>query len=126
MILVEIKKSKFYGYAFNVESMEQVEQLLQQLKAEHKKATHICWATVIKSNGVELLKFSDDGEPSGTAGRPMASVLQKRGETNKVVFVVRYFGGIKLGGGGLVRAYTKATSEALDNANNTNQTNWQK
>ena len=113
MSVLEIKKSKFFGFAFDVTAMEQVEQQLALLKAEHKKATHICWAVILQ-NGTTQMKWNDDGEPTGTAGRPMASVMEKRGVKNKVVFVVRYFGGVKLGGGGLVRAYTKATSEALN------------
>ena len=82
------------------------------MKKQHKKATHICYAYKI-TNGAEIVKFSDDGEPSGTAGRPILGVIEKRGKTNVIVAVVRYFGGVKLGAGGLVRAYTKTASEVF-------------
>ena len=111
--IYEIKKSKFWGYAFDVETAEEVESLFLALKKEHKKARHIVYAYILTSPHQE--KAFDDGEPSGTAGRPILNVLQKRGIVNKVVFVVRYFGGIKLGAGGLVRAYTHAASNCLCN-----------
>lgn len=102
------KKSKFIGYLFHCEKVEQVQLALASLKAEHKKATHICYAYSLANPFLE--KAVDDGEPGGTAGRPILSVLQKKGVKDVCVFVVRYFGGIKLGAGGLVRAYTKTTS----------------
>lgn len=105
------KKSKFIGYLFQCENVEDVSNALSLLRAEHKKATHICYAYSLVSPFLE--KAVDDGEPGGTAGRPILSVIQKRGQKNVCVFVVRYFGGIKLGAGGLVRAYTKTTSEVL-------------
>ena len=105
------KKSKFLGYRLSCEKLEQIEEALAFLKKEHKKATHICYAYSLACPFLE--KAVDDGEPSGTAGRPILSVLQKRGLKNTCVFVVRYFGGIKLGAGGLVRAYTKTTSLSL-------------
>ncbi len=104
-----IKKSKFYGYLLENVTEDQVEQALKFLKEEHKKATHICFAYVLKDPFKE--KFFDDGEPSRTAGYAILSVLNKKKLTNVAVFVVRYFGGIKLGAGGLVRAYTMATSK---------------
>ena len=112
--MVEIieKKSKFYGYAFNVTSAQEVESILAGLKKEHKKCTHICYAYSISSN-VVLAKAVDDGEPSGTAGRPIFNVIEKKNLKNILVVVVRYFGGIKLGAGGLVRAYTKCASESI-------------
>lgn len=110
--LVEIKKSKFYGYLFEVKSQNDVLAILANLKKEHKKATHICYAYKIV-DGQEIVKFNDDGEPSGTAGRPILNVIEKKKLCNVLVCVVRYFGGIKLGAGGLVRAYTKCTSELL-------------
>ncbi len=105
------KKSKFIGYLFSCKTAEDVSCALKELKNEHKKATHICYAYSLKSPFLE--KAVDDGEPGGTAGRPILSVLQKKGMTDVCVFVVRYFGGIKLGAGGLVRAYTKTTSLVL-------------
>ena len=105
------KKSKFLGYLFSCKTAEDVSKALEELKKEHKKATHICYAYSLKSPFLE--KTVDDGEPGGTAGRPILSVLQKKGMSDVCVFVVRYFGGIKLGAGGLVRAYTKTASEVL-------------
>ena len=109
-ILYEEKKSKFYGYMLECTSEQEIKEVLEKLKKEHKKATHICYAYRLKTPFAE--KAVDDGEPSGTAGRPILNVLQKRDLQNVCVFIVRYFGGIKLGAGGLVRAYTKATSMA--------------
>jgi uncharacterized YigZ family protein len=105
------KKSRFIGYFYHCETAEDVRAALERLRQEHKKATHICYAYSLASPFLE--KAVDDGEPGGTAGKPILSVLQKRGVRNACVFVVRYFGGIKLGAGGLVRAYTKVTSEVL-------------
>ena len=105
------KKSKFIGYKLSCKSSKEVEEALEELKKEHKKATHICYAYSLKSPFLE--KAVDDGEPSSTAGRPILSVLQKKKLGDICVFVVRYFGGIKLGAGGLVRAYTKVASEVL-------------
>lgn len=105
------KKSRFIGYLFCCENANDVQNALAELKSQHKKATHICYAYSLKNPFLE--KAVDDGEPGGTAGRPILSVIQKKGASNVCVFVVRYFGGIKLGAGGLVRAYTKTTSEAL-------------
>ena len=103
------KKSKFYGYLLECSSEQEIKDSLIWLKKEHKKATHICWACRLKSPFCE--RAVDDGEPSGTAGRPILSVLQKKNIENVCVFVVRYFGGVKLGAGGLVRIYAKVTSE---------------
>ena len=105
------KKSKFYGFLIKNATEEKIKDGLEFLKKEHKKATHICYAYSVSSPFVE--KAVDDGEPSGTAGRPILSVIQKSGSKDVCVFIVRYFGGIKLGAGGLVRAYTKVTSTLL-------------
>lgn len=102
------KKSRFLGYLLENASVEKINEALEFLRAEHKKATHICYAYAISSPFAE--KAVDDGEPGGTAGRPILSVIQKKKLANTCVFVVRYFGGIKLGAGGLVRAYTRTTS----------------
>lgn len=117
-ILIE-KKSKFYSFAYKICDVKDVEEILLLLNKEHKKATHICYAYKI-SNGQEIVKFNDDGEPSGTAGKPILSVIEKKNLTNVAVFVVRYFGGIKLGAGGLVRAYTKSASQVLGGENASN------
>lgn len=105
------KKSKFYGFLLKDASEEKIKKALDFLKKEHKKARHICYAYSIKIPFMQ--KAVDDNEPSGTAGRPILSVIIKSGSENVCVFVVRYFGGIKLGAGGLVRAYTKVASGLL-------------
>ena len=107
------KKSKFYGYAYKVESAKQVDEIIAALKKEHKKATHVCYAYNISAEQV-LAKAVDDGEPSGTAGRPIFNVIDKKNLRNVLLVVVRYFGGIKLGAGGLVRAYSKCASGAVE------------
>ena len=109
--ILEEKKSKFYGYAFECFDDGEIKKQLDILKKEHKKATHFCYAFRFTSPFSE--KAVDDGEPSGTAGKPILNVLQKKNLQNICVIVVRYFGGIKLGAGGLVRAYTKVTSQVL-------------
>ena len=110
---LEISKSKFIAYKKELTSLEEVKAFLLQLKKEHKKARHICYAYVYK-NEIISEKCSDDGEPGGTAGYPILNVIKKKNLTNVMVAVVRYFGGIKLGAGGLTRAYTKATAGVLD------------
>ncbi len=110
-MIIEIKKSKFIGQLFDVFSQEEISNILQELKKEHKKATHICYAYRISHPFSE--KAFDDGEPSGTAGKPILNVLQKQDKQNCLLVVIRYFGGIKLGAGGLVRAYSKTASETV-------------
>ena len=110
---LEISKSKFIAYKKELTSLEEVKAFLLQLKKEHKKARHICYAYVYK-NEVISEKCSDDGEPGGTAGYPILNVIKKKNLTNVMVAVVRYFGGIKLGAGGLTRAYTKACAGVLN------------
>ena len=109
------KKSKFYGYLYECKNEKDVKDALMFLQSEHKKATHICYACRLKSPFYE--KAVDDGEPSGTAGRPILSVLQKKDVSDVCAFVVRYFGGVKLGAGGLVRIYAKVTSELFKSEN---------
>lgn len=108
---LEIKKSKFIGLYFPVKSQDEVMEILNNLKKEHKKATHICYAYRLTNPFSE--KAFDDGEPSGTAGKPILNVLQKQDKKDSLLVVIRYFGGIKLGAGGLVRAYSKTASETL-------------
>lgn len=105
------KKSKFLGFLLSCQTENEIKDALEFLKQEHKKATHICWAGRLKSPFYE--KAVDDGEPSGAAGRPILNVLQKKEMQNVAIFVVRYFGGIKLGAGGLVRAYSKVAGELV-------------
>lgn len=109
---IVIEKSRFVAYYFEVKTPQQAKDIVARLKSEHKKCTHICWAYVCKSEGV-FEKYCDDGEPSQTAGRPILNVIKKQNLFDCMICVVRYFGGIKLGVGGLVRAYTKSASEVL-------------
>ena len=107
----EIKKSKFITLLYKINSLDEVEKLLNSVRNKYSDATHCCFA--YKFNNIQ--KFSDDGEPGGTAGLPIMDVLNKKELNNILCVVVRYFGGIKLGAGGLVRAYSKAVREAIDN-----------
>lgn len=104
-----IKKSKFICLVRNVSSLKEVEDILNQLKQEHKKATQFPYAYIIDNN----IKKSDDKEPLNTAGLPILNILQKKELNNILCVVIRYFGGIKLGHGGLIRAYNKVVSETL-------------
>ena len=108
-----INKSEFIGHAFYVESVDEAEKYISEIREKYKDATHNCFAYII---GVDKLiqKYSDDGEPSGTAGIPMLEVLRKKDLTNCLVISTRYFGGILLGAGGLVRAYTKSIVGVLE------------
>lgn len=110
--LYEEKKSKFFSYYFQIDVADEIEQILKNVRADNKKATHVCFAVKFAGDNF-VCKCSDDGEPSGTAGRPILNVLEKQNRKNCMVVVVRYFGGIKLGAGGLVRAYTKAAAGVL-------------
>ncbi len=107
------KKSRFIGRVWLVESEEEALARIQEMKKQHYDASHNCWAYVIRGGA---MRFSDDGEPGGTAGNPMMQVLQREGLYNVVCVVTRYFGGILLGAGGLVRAYTKGAKIAVDAA----------
>ena len=109
--LIEIKKSKFYTYLFAVFNEDQVKEKLTEIKKEHKDASHICYGYVISSPTIQ--KCSDAGEPSGTAGLPILNVIKNQHLTNVLIAVVRYFGGIKLGVGGLTRAYSNSAVEVL-------------
>ena len=106
------KKSRFISYAYFVDSVELTEKYLKELRKKYYDARHICYAYILNSPVVE--KCSDDGEPNGTAGYPILNVIKKKNLTNVLVAVVRYFGGIKLGAGGLTRAYTKACAGVLN------------
>jgi len=115
------KKSRFIGRAWPVETEEEALARIQEMKKQHYDATHNCWAYIIKDGAV---RFSDDGEPGGTAGMPMLQVLQREGLYNIVCVVTRYFGGILLGAGGLVRAYTKGAKIAVDAAGKSMKRVW--
>ena len=115
------KKSRFIGRLWPVETEEAALEKIQEMKKKHYDATHNCWAYIIRDGAV---RFSDDGEPGGTAGMPMLQVLQREGLYNCVCVVTRYFGGILLGAGGLVRAYTKGAKIAVDAAGKSMKRVW--
>ncbi|OPJ56742.1 YigZ family protein [Alkalithermobacter paradoxus] len=108
-----IEKSRFIGYAKPVESEEDAVKFINEIKEKHKDATHNVWAYTVGMN-MEIQRYSDDGEPTGTAGIPSLEVIKKEDLRNVAVVVTRYFGGIKLGGGGLIRAYTKGAKIGLE------------
>ena len=107
------KRSTFIGHVWPVESEEEARAHIDEMKKKYHDARHNCWCYLIKDGPV---RYSDDGEPQGTAGQPMLGVFQKEGVTNVCCVVTRYFGGILLGAGGLVRAYTQGAKDALDAA----------
>lgn len=108
------KRSEFIGYIAPVKTDEEAVNFINTIKAKHRKAKHNVYAYILRKDNI--FRYSDDGEPQGTAGVPVLDVLQKRGLTDVCVVVTRYFGGILLGGGGLVRAYSHAASLACDAA----------
>lgn len=110
------KKSKFIGHLFYVESAEEAEQKIKEMKKKYFDARHNCIAYRVLEQGKLIEKSNDDGEPSGTAGAPMLNILQKNNMVNIVIIVTRYFGGILLGTGGLVRAYSNCLMLAIENS----------
>ncbi len=116
------KKSKFIGTICPVQSEEEAENKIKEIKKKYYDARHNCFAyRVLKEENV-IERSSDDGEPSGTAGAPMLNILKQKNICNVLVIVTRYFGGILLGTGGLVRAYSQATESAIENSNLINKT----
>jgi uncharacterized YigZ family protein len=109
---IEIRKSRFIGIVMPVEDRDAAMRELQKLREQHRGAAHVCWALLAGGQS----GMSDDGEPSGTAGRPILEVLRHHDLDGVLAAVVRYYGGIKLGAGGLVRAYTDAVALALKSA----------
>lgn len=109
----EEKRSVFIGYAHPVSTEEEAKSYIQKIKSKHHDARHNCSAYLLRNGS---MRYSDDGEPQGTAGIPMLEVLKKSGLVDVVVVVTRYFGGILLGAGGLVRAYSAAAAGAVNNA----------
>ncbi len=107
-----IKKSKFITYLYRVDDIESVNTYLDFLNNKYKDATHICYAYIIDN----VKRFSDNGEPGGTAGMPILGVLENKSLDHILCCVVRYFGGIKLGANGLVRSYSSSCSEAISNS----------
>lgn len=110
---IVINKSRFINYLFVISKIEDVDSYISQVKEEYKDATHYCYAYIFDN----IKRFSDDSEPSGTAGVPMLNVLETNNLNHILAITVRYFGGIKLGAGGLVRAYTKSVTENLKDLN---------
>ena len=108
--LVE-KRSRFIGQVWRVSSEEEARRRIEETKKQHYDARHNCWCYLIRDGAV---RYSDDGEPQGTAGQPMLNVFQRESVTNVCCVVTRYFGGVLLGAGGLTRAYTKGAKDALD------------
>lgn len=109
------KKSEFIGYVSRVNTEEEAKDFVNEIKSKHKQARHNCYAYVIGQN-MGIQRYSDDGEPQGTAGIPILEVIKKGGISDCVVVVTRYFGGILLGTGGLTRAYTKGATIAIKEA----------
>lgn len=110
-----VQKSRFIGHAAPVESEEEAIQFINKIRTLHRSATHNCYAYIIGQNA-GIMRYSDDGEPSGTAGVPILNVLSTKGLVNVCAVITRYFGGILLGAGGLVRAYGHSTSLGIDKA----------
>ena len=108
------KKSKFIGYCLPVQTEEDAQTFIKEIKQKHKDATHNVWAYSLKNGSV--FRYSDDGEPQGSAGIPVLDVLRKSNTLDAVIVATRYFGGILLGGGGLVRAYSHTASVAMTSA----------
>ena len=106
---LEIKKSKFMAFYYEINSLEEVNFILDNLKKEHKKARHLPYAYKIQNQ----VKKSDDKEPNGTAGMPILNIINYNNLDNVLIVIVRYFGGIKLGAGGLLRAYSNAAKEVV-------------
>lgn len=112
---LEIKKSRFLNFVFHIENEEEAEEIVSSLRKEHYKSTHVCWAYVLNTLP-KRQKATDDGEPAGTAGKPILEVINHRELKDVLVVVIRYFGGVKLGTGGLVRAYGGGASDVLNEA----------
>lgn len=108
-----INKSRFIGYGCPCESEAEALDFLAEIRAKHRDATHNCYAYIIGAN-MGVMRYSDDGEPGGTAGMPIIEVMKARGVTNCAVVVTRYFGGVLLGAGGLVRAYSQGAAAAVN------------
>jgi len=110
---IVIEKSRFIGQSFHVEDLEETENIIKEVKKKYYDATHNCFAYIIGED-MSIAKASDDGEPSSTAGVPMLELLKKLNLTNTLVMATRYFGGIKLGASGLIRAYAKTAKISLE------------
>lgn len=116
------KRSRFITHLWRVESEAEARSRIEEMKKKYYDARHNCWCYLLQEGGV--VRYSDDGEPQGTAGQPMLNVFQRQGVVNVCCVVTRYFGGILLGAGGLTRAYTKGARDALDAAGITRMSQW--
>lgn len=112
---IEEKKSRFIANVFSVETEEEAFAYIEQIKKKYWDARHNCYAFTL-GDRMQIMRFSDDGEPQGTAGKPILEVLTGQGVSNACIVITRYFGGVLLGTGGLVRAYTQAAQEGLKNS----------
>ena len=110
---IVIEKSRFIGQSFHVEDLEETENIIKEVKKKYYDATHNCFAYIIGED-MSIAKASDDGEPSSTAGVPMLELMKKLNLTNTLIMATRYFGGIKLGASGLIRAYAKTAKISLE------------
>ena len=116
------KRSRFISHLWRVETEEEARARIEEMKKKYYDARHNCWCYLIQDGGI--VRYSDDGEPQGTAGQPMLNVFQRESVTNVVCVVTRYFGGVLLGAGGLTRAYTKGAKDALDAAGISRMSLW--
>ncbi|QZX49433.1 YigZ family protein [Mycoplasma sp. E35C] len=117
MVELYFKNSKFIGKFYKISSKDEIKKIIAELRLEYKKATHVCYGYLLDNNGVQAAGFSDDGEPKNTAGKPIYELLRIKNLTGYLVVVVRFFGGVKLGAGGLIKAYRKtaiATVELIE------------
>ncbi|WAM08665.1 YigZ family protein [Mycoplasmopsis cynos] len=110
-----VKKSTFLSYIFEISDKKEIKEIIQKLQLEHKKSRHICYSYSINKNGNQSAGFRDDGEPKNTAGRPIYEIIKIKNLNNVLVVVVRYFGGIMLGAGGLIKAYRESAKLAIEN-----------
>ncbi len=106
----EIKKSTFISYLYEDFELEKFKEIMKELKKKHKKARHICFAYSYEKNNIVFKKYSDDGEPKGTAGIPILNIIEQHKQRNTAIIVVRYFGGKKLGASLLLRSYSKSAN----------------
>ncbi|RKZ13413.1 hypothetical protein DRQ32_01665 [bacterium] len=111
---MKVKGSRFTGQVLRADSLEQAQQRLQTIRKQHHDATHHCWAALWGSPNSQQERFDDDGEPSGTAGRPILNRLRACGATDGLLVVIRWFGGTRLGTGGLAQAYSESAAQALE------------
>lgn len=116
-ILIEEKSSKFFGLLFHIESEEEVKKIIEELWKKNKSARHIVYAYKIIDKNKEYIKYSDDGEPQGTAGQPILKIIEAKKLSNVLIVVVRYFGGILLGAGLLGRTYMNCAKSVVDSSN---------